>query len=389
MRSPRIIAAVIALAAVGWIGSGQLPDDALDHLFGPADEPAPTTDPTAEPTPAPMPAMRVRVRQVSAAAVERELSLLGHTLENRQVVLKAETAGRVVEVLAARGRPIEADAALVRLALDARQSELDHARTHLAQREIEFAAAQNLAQKGFNSEVRFAEARAARDAALAAVVRAEREVERTLIRAPFAGVVADRPVEVGDYLADGDPVATVVELDPIRIFGAVGERNRDGVTLGQPARVALITGRTLAATVSYLAPVATPETRTYRLELTAANSDGAVAAGMTARITLPIARAPAHLVPHSALSLADDGTLGVKTVEPGNRVGFAAVAILSDGRDGVWVTGLADPATVITVGHEFVAPGARIEPVVDPSPQADRRPRPPGALADAAAEHRP
>ena len=64
--------------------------------------------------------------------------------------------------------------------------------------------------------------------------------------------------------------------------------------------------------------------------------------------------------------LNDNGVVGVRVVENG-IVRFMPVQIVSDGPDGMWVTGLPDGVDVITVGQEFVSDGQRVKPVIDKS----------------------
>ena len=69
----------------------------------------------------------------------------------------------------------------------------------------------------------------------------------------------------------------------------------------------------------------------------------------------------AAVLPQSVLTLDDDGVLGIRTVEAGNKVAFHPVTIIRDTREGVWVTGLPFSVNVITVGQEFVQPGQIVD----------------------------
>jgi len=68
---------------------------------------------------------------------------------------------------------------------------------------------------------------------------------------------------------------------------------------------------------------------------------------------------PAHLLPQSVLTLNDEGTLGIRSVKDG-VVEFYPVTIISDSREGVWVTGLPPTVDVITMGQEYVVPGQKV-----------------------------
>ena len=71
----------------------------------------------------------------------------------------------------------------------------------------------------------------------------------------------------------------------------------------------------------------------------------------------------AHRVSPAILTLTDDGMIGVKTLGPDNRVRFHPIQIIGDGADGVWLSGLPNRITLITVGQEFVAEGQTVRPI--------------------------
>ncbi|MBR9842912.1 MAG: efflux RND transporter periplasmic adaptor subunit, partial [Rhodobacteraceae bacterium] len=108
---------------------------------------------------------------------------------------------------------------------------------------------------------------------------------------------------------------------------------------------------------------ADPETRTFRVEIHVPNSNLAIRDGQTAEIIIGAEGTKAHLVPQSALTLNDDGTLGVRIVDEAGIVAFAPVDIQRDTKEGVWLTGLPDSANIITIGQEFVVQGVKVEPV--------------------------
>jgi multidrug efflux system membrane fusion protein len=67
------------------------------------------------------------------------------------------------------------------------------------------------------------------------------------------------------------------------------------------------------------------------------------------------------MLPQSALTLNDQGALGVRIVEQDNIVTFNPVTLLRDTADGVWLAGLPDQAEVIVVGQEFVTDGVAVD----------------------------
>ncbi len=302
------------------------------------------------------------------------VQVTGHTAASRRVFLKAELDGPVEEVLAERGEVLAEGAAIARIDPEDREARVAEAEALLRQRQVEHEAARKLNERGFKGDIALAEAAAQLDAARAAAKRAEIQMKKTLVAAPFAGVLEERPIELGSYVAEGDPVATIVDLDPVRVVGYVTEREIAGVRAGAPGEAVLPGGRVAAGEIAFVSAVADETTRTFRVELESPNPDRALAEGLTAEIRIPTGASRAHLVNLSLLSLADDGQIGVKAVEEDGTVRFLPVAVLGNAEPGrVWVAGLPEKVRLITVGQEFVKEGERVE-AVPAAPLADAGP---------------
>lgn len=351
MQRSYVIAGGIVVAVGLWLATGLIEGDREVAAPGSAAMPPPESVPA------------VQVRTLDAISHDRRLTLFGRTEVGRAVEVRAETGGRVVELVAHKGQWVDGGDVIVRLAMDDRESRLREAEAAVRQWQKKFEATQQLSRSGFQSEVRKAEDFAALEAAEASLAAIRLDIERTDIRAPFRGVVDALPVEVGDVVEVHDPVATVVDLDPIKVVVAVPERMVAGVTVGSTADIRLVTGRQLTGTVRYLTRMGSSETRTFRVEITADNPRGAIAEGLTAEVSLPLGPMAAHLVSPAILTLNDAGELGVKTIDDDGQVAFRPVRIIDDTPDGMWLGGLPARVTVITVGQEFVRDGQRVRPV--------------------------
>ena len=115
--------------------------------------------------------------------------------------------------------------------------------------------------------------------------------------------------------------------------------------------------------VRFVTAEAEPTTRTFRIEIELPNPTAEIPDGITAEIRLPLGEIKAHRVSPAILTLTDDGTIGVKTLGPDNRVRFRPIQIIGDSIDGVWLIGLPERVILITVGQEFVAEGQIVRPI--------------------------
>ncbi|GIX18112.1 MAG: hemolysin D [Rhodothalassiaceae bacterium] len=353
-KSYLVALATLAVIAL-WVGSG--------YLFGgPDDRPAARKQTRTEADAT----FRVRVAEITARDFTRHLRLRGRTEAWRKVELKAEVEGRVVATPVEKGAAVEKGAVICELESRARAEELEEAKARLTQRELEYEAAQKLAAAGHRSRTALAEAKAALEAARADVRRKELALANTRIRAPFAGVVADRPADVGDYLAVGGVCATVAMLDPMLVVTSVTEADVAHVEPGGAVDVHLLDGRRFAGRVHFVAPTADPATRTFRVEILLANPDGAIMDGLTATAVVPLKTVPAHRIPPSVLVLGPDGRIGVRAVDDAGVVRFHPVTILEDAGRAIWVGGLPERIRLITVGQDFVRAGEHVETEADP-----------------------
>ena len=356
MRSSYWMALGVTLAATAWIASGQL--GARDAAPDAKRAETAAGDQRAAQLAA------VRVMASEATLTDRLVLLRGRTEPSRSVTLRSETIGRVAVVAADRGARLAAGDLVVQLAEDDRAARLAEAKGLLNQREVEFRASQTLSERGYRPDNQHAAARALADAARAQVARIELDIRRTQIKAPFKGVLDKRAVEVGDYLKEGDTIATLVDLDPIIVVGALTETDRGKVADGQVGRARLATGQELVVTVRYVASNADAATRTFRVELESPNADLRAVGGVTAEIVIPVERILAHKITPALLTLDERGVIGVKTVDEADVAAFHPVEIVGDGPDGMWVTGLPAKTRIVTVGQEYVRAGQKVRPVV-------------------------
>ncbi|MFZ5670606.1 MAG: efflux RND transporter periplasmic adaptor subunit [Pseudomonadota bacterium] len=302
----------------------------------------------------------VRVALVEEAIRPYVVAVRGRTEANRTVVVRAETAGPVAATPAREGAFVAKGAILCRISTDARQATLDQARALLRTRQLEKEASDRLADQGYRSQTQVLQAQANLDGATAQVRQAEVLLEQVNIRAPFSGVFDRRDAEIGSFLAPGGACGTMIQLDPLVIVADVAESEVAGIRVGAAATATLVSGEVLNGRVRLVARDADPATRTYRVEIEAANPGGRSRSGLSAQVRITTGGGPAHLFPSTALVLDSAGRQGVRYVVEGDRVAFSPVTVLDETPDGVWVTGLRGPVRVITAGQSYVSEGQKV-----------------------------
>mgnify|MGYP001827879961 FL=1 len=290
----------IVIIVLLWLASGQIGND--------DSEPASRAQPVAA---AGAPKNAVRVRTQSAEEVMRTIVVNGKTAPARSVELAAETDGRVEFIGAERGASLERGDILVRLDQRDRAARLAQARALVRQREVEYEGRERLKSASYVSEAQLQEAIALLETAKAELTRAELDLEYMTIRAPFAGALQARMVEIGDFVKRGDPVATYVDNRTIIVSANVSEFDAQAVEVGEMAEARLATGETVRGRIRYVAPVADEATRTFTVELEVDNRDGLLRAGGTAELRIPAEVVLALRISPSLLTLDEAGNVGV------------------------------------------------------------------------------
>ncbi|GAB5467181.1 MAG: multidrug efflux RND transporter periplasmic adaptor subunit VmeJ [Rhodospirillales bacterium] len=355
MKRSLFVALVITLGVGLWIGSGMLDPEA--------------SAPSAQKAPAAVDHLgqmhSVRVREQSAQEHEQVIALRGATEARRAVNLRSQTFGMVMEILAEENTLVSQGQKLIQLDEAERDAQLREAKALLRQRSIEYEAARKLATKGYRSETERAGSAAALEAAQAAVEAAQIELNHTAMTAPFSGLVERHIMEVGDFADRGDTILRLVELNPLRVVAFANEREVMELRLGMEGQAVLSTGRSIPGRIAYLAQEAEAQTRTFQVELEIDNRDFAVPAGVTADIVVTLQAQPAQKISPALLTLDREGRMGVKVLDETNHVRFLQVEVVDDELDGLWVTGLPQRATIITVGQEFVRDGEEVRPIAE------------------------
>ena len=309
----------------------------------------------------------VRVRTQSAEKVMRTITVNGKTAPARSVELAAETDGRVEYIGAARGASLQRGDVIARLDERDRAARLAQAEATVKQREVEYEGRARLKSESYVSEAQLQEAVALLEAAKAELTRARLDLGYMTIAAPFGGALLSRVVEVGDFVKRGDPIAIYVDNRTIIVSANLSEYDARFVDVGDNAQATLATGETVRGRIRFVAPVADGATRTFAVELEVDNSDGALRIGGTAELQIPAEEISAHRVSPALLTLDDAGNVGVKIINDDGRVEFVVADIAMSSNDGVWLAGLPQTATIITVGQGYVAVGS----VVAAIPESD------------------
>ncbi|MHA6766373.1 efflux RND transporter periplasmic adaptor subunit [Sphingobium ummariense] len=319
------------------------------------------------PLPPPMPPTEVTAITVKPRQVLDELRAVGSLSAMRQVLLAAETPGRVTAIRFAAGDHVSQGTALLTLFDTPERSDLAaaHAKADFAR--IQLQRSKELAPSGAEPRELLQQRQAEYDQAVAAVAQVQARLVQKQVRAPFSGEIGIRRVNLGQYLNAGDGIATLTDLDRLYADFTVPQSELAKLQLGGPVLISADNqpGRTFSARITAIEPVVGSDTRNVIVQATLPNADHALRPGMYVTAHVQLAARKAIVVPTTAIQTSASGDTVIVVRAP-DRAGqgkadIVPVKLGARIRDDVVVTeGLRPGDVVVTVGQLRILPGAAV-----------------------------
>jgi RND family efflux transporter MFP subunit len=149
---------------------------------------------------------------------------------------------------------------------------------------------------------------------------AAKKLADAVVRAPISGVVSDRPVQQGEYIGERTPVATIVQVDPLKLRTGVQERYAGVIQAGQPVefRVESFDDVVFHGKVAHVSPSLDPTMRTFAVEALVDNSDRRLKPGFFAKGVI--------------LTRKDEGVMAVPDSAISTLAGVSSVYVVKDGK---------------------------------------------------------
>jgi len=288
-------------------------------------------------------------------------------MANQDVMLEAEESGAITELYADRGDVVRRGAAIAKIDDRILQAQVAQAR-----------AANDLASQTWErrkrlweedqvgSEIAYLEARFAAEQTAAGLDLLEERLARTVVRAPFSGILDERHVDVGTMVGPGKTVGRLVDLTPIKVFAGVPERYASDVTAGAGAQLTFsaLGDEVYQAPIRYVGSTINQQSRTFPIEVELPNTDGSIKPQMVANMAVTRQEvAEAIVVPQDALVRVEDGyVVFVVAEQGGNTIAEVRPVVLGPTRRNLVVVedGVSAGDRLIVVGQKSVASGDRI-----------------------------
>jgi RND family efflux transporter MFP subunit len=244
-------------------------------------------------------------------------AISGTLTPQEAATLRSEISGSIVQTYVEQGQPVKRgqllariDDAAIREALLSAESAsrsaklaLDNA-TRDAERQQRLEAAGAVAPRDVEAAQRaLAAAQAAMADAQSRLAAAQQQVGRTTFRAPFDGVVSDRPVSAGDVVQPGTAIVTVVDPASMRLEGSVPAEQLSSLKVGTPV-IFTVNGygtQTFTGRIDRINPTADPATRQVRVYVTIPNEKSTLVGGLFADGRVATESRQGIMIPNTAV----------------------------------------------------------------------------------------
>ena len=301
----------------------------------------------------------VETAQVTVAPIRDELKATATLNSNESVVITTEISGKVSEISFTDGQKVSKGQVLLQLDQSVLSAERDRAQANLDLSEANIKRAELLLQEQAISERERDEAYAKWRLDEATLRLAEAQLAKTVIRAPFSGLLGLRRVSIGEYMRPGEVIVNLDDIDPIKVDFRVPEIFAHHLQTGQKIQMSVdaMPGEMFDGQVYAIDPQIDVNGRSVLLRAKVEQQDGPLRPGMFGRVNLVLEEKPnALMVPEEALIPKGDQQMVFKVVDGKVVAAEVTTGLRTKGQVEI-VQGLEAGETVITAGHIKVRPG--------------------------------
>jgi multidrug efflux system membrane fusion protein len=367
-----IVAMLLALVLGGLYGFNWYRSRAIANFFA-----------HYKPAPAEISAVTARLENVPRYAAG-----IGSLAAVHQVTVSPEVGGRVTKIFFNPGAAVKAGDPLIQLNDEPERGDLANYQAQAQMAQVTLGRNSQLAQRSYATQETVDQNKMQLEQMQAMMAKTEAIIAQKLVRAPFAGRLGVRQVDLGQYLNPGAPIVTLTDLAHLYVNFTLPSQQRAAINVGQKVNVTsdAFPGRIFTAEITAIEPQIKPDTRTIAVQATMANPNDELLPGMFVNAAVVLPPQPDQVVvPETAVDytlygdsvyvIRQDGTSADgKSALTAHRVSVTTgfrwnnhVAILS---------GLKAGDRVVAAGQVKLQDGAAVVVSANPPPQPPSNPTP-------------
>jgi membrane fusion protein (multidrug efflux system) len=248
------------------------------------------------------PAVLVDVVEVKSARVESKLTVSGSVLANEEALLKPETNGKIIALEVKEGTEVQKGQLLAKLNDGPLRAQLKKAEVQQALAADKVKRLKQLLEVKGVSQEEYDIAESAANAANADIELIKAQLMETEIRAPFGGVIGLKNISEGNYISTNDIIASIQQLDPVKIDFSVPEKYAGQIKAGDTVRITIEgTRKTYDGKVYAVDPKIDAATRALKVRALCDNKNREIYPGAYAQVTLILRAANSTIIPTMAV----------------------------------------------------------------------------------------
>jgi membrane fusion protein (multidrug efflux system) len=308
------------------------------------------------------PATAIEAQRVAVETIAEAVHSIGSVQADKSIIVRPEIAGVVTSIHFRESTPVRKGDRLFSLDDAIYRAELQQAQARLNLSQRNHDRAIELFQGGAGTARARDEARSNLETAQAELAVVQARLEKTVISAPFDGIVGLTSVDPGEYVQVGQDLVTLTDVDPVLVDFNVPERYLRFLSPGQLVRVVAdaLPGRAFDGAVYAISPIVDPAGRSLAVRARAPNPEGALKPGMFVRIDVEITQqAKAIMVPEQAIVPRGDKQFVFVVVDDVAREAEVEVGLRSFGRVEI-IKGLSAGDLVVTAGQLKIRDGTNV-----------------------------
>ena len=360
-KSEVLIALVLLLSSLGWVGCGDRANGAGDDTA--ADEAGEEQKEEAIP---------VEVTKLTRGPIEAVLRFSADLEAEESVPVYSRASHRVLRLLVEEGDRVAKGEVMVTLESDEQRNAVAKTKSQLDKAKRDYDRQQSLFEQALISDQVFNESRYELEQLEISLADAKRQLSYTEVRAPISGTVTQRLVKVGDQVTVNQHLFDLVDFDSLVVRLFVPERDLSRVAVGQQTRLTsqALPDRVFLGQVERIAPIVDPRTGTIKVTVEVPQETGLLPGLFLEAELVTAVRADALLVPKRSLVLDEDQVFVFRLGAEERVEKILAQPVLEDSHWIEVIEGLAEGDQVVIAGQAGLKDGDLVRLIEDKSPES-------------------
>jgi multidrug efflux system membrane fusion protein len=305
----------------------------------------------------------VRTEIINSQKFINSTTLYGVTLPIKESSIISKFNGEILNVLAKEGDMVSKGTPVIKIKDSTSVANYQSSRINYEKSKFEHESNKKLMKQNLISKIEFQRSLNNLKSAAAQYESNKELLSDVYIKSSINGYLEDFTYHTGEYIKEGQKLASIVNIERIKININLPERHINKIHINQDTKI-IVNEKEYNSKITFISKKADMEMHTYRVEVTSAPYNN-LHGGASASVIIPLSNHNAYEISPYIISLKenrDEQTLGVKIIK-NNIVKYIPIKVLKSSINGVWVESieLGNEIELITIGQVFVNDGQEVK----------------------------